>query len=130
MNTKPVNELRSIAKDKGFCGYVKLKKAELIALLLEQWTEEIPGLPARNVANRTFSSVRTSVPGLHDSAKKTLKGDVESKSEKENQEEEIDLTLHEHERPLKGAFKSFVILMHLKQILIVTLIKPNHTSRP
>ena len=35
MNTKPVNELRSIAKDKGLCGYVKLKKAELIALLLE-----------------------------------------------------------------------------------------------
>ena len=130
MNTKPVNELRSIVKDKGFCGYVKLKKAELIALLLEQWTEEIPGPPARNVANRTFSSVRTSVPGLHDSAKKTLKGDVESKSEKENQEEEIDLTPHEHERPFKGAFKSFVILVHLKQILIVTLIKPNHTSRP
>ena len=40
---------------------------------------------------------------------------MESKSEKENQEEEIDLTPHEHERPFKGAFKSFVILMHLKQ---------------
>ena len=130
MNTKPVNELRRIAKDKGLCGYVKLKKAELIVLLLEQWTEEIPRPPATNVANRTFSMVRASVPRPHDSAKKTLKGDVERKSEKENQEEEIDLTPHEHERPFKGVFKSFVISVHLKQILIVTLIKPNHTSRP
>ena len=74
--------------------------------------------------------VRTSVPRPHDSAKKTLKGDVERKSEKENQEEEIDLTPHEHERPFKAVFKCFVISVHLKQILIVTLIKPNHTSRP
>ena len=36
MNTKTVNELRSIAKDKGLCGYYKLKKVDLIALLLEQ----------------------------------------------------------------------------------------------
>ena len=35
MNTKTVRELRSIAKDKGLCGYYKLKKANLVALLLE-----------------------------------------------------------------------------------------------
>ena len=33
MNTKTVNELRSIAKDKGLHGYYKLKKADLVALL-------------------------------------------------------------------------------------------------
>ena len=48
MNTKTVNEFRSIAKDKGLCGYYKLKKADLIALLLEQSTEEIPRPPPRN----------------------------------------------------------------------------------
>ena len=47
--------------------------------------------------------------GLHDSVKKTLKGDVKGEAENENQEEDIDLTPHEHERALKGAFKSLVI---------------------
>ena len=43
-------------------------------------------------------------------AKKTLKGDVQGEAEKENQEEkDIDLTPHEHERALKGAYRSFVI---------------------
>ena len=32
MNTKTVRELRSIAKDKGFRGYSKLKKTDLVAL--------------------------------------------------------------------------------------------------
>ena len=35
MNGKTVRELRSIAKDKGLHGYYKLKKADLVALLLE-----------------------------------------------------------------------------------------------
>ena len=34
-NTKTLRELRSIAKDKGLRGYYKLKKADLVALLLE-----------------------------------------------------------------------------------------------
>ena len=35
---------------------------------------------------------------------------MEGEAEKENQEEEdIDLTPHEHERALKGAYRSFVI---------------------
>ena len=33
MNTKTIRELRSIAKDKGLCGFYKLKKADLLALL-------------------------------------------------------------------------------------------------
>ena len=99
MDTKTVRELRSIAKDEGLPGYYKLKKADLVALLLEQSTEEMPKPPTRS-----------SMTGPHDSAKKTLKGDVESETEKENQEEEdIDLTPHENERAFKGAFKSFVI---------------------
>ena len=71
----------------------------MVALLLEQPTEEMPTPPPRN-----------SMPGPHDSAKKTLKGHVESEAEKENQEEEdIDLTPHENKRAFKGGFKSFVI---------------------
>ena len=47
MNTRTVRELRSIAKDKGLRGYYKLKKADLVALLLEQSNEEIPTPPPR-----------------------------------------------------------------------------------
>ena len=36
MNTKTVRELRSTGKDKGLRGYYKLKKADLVALLLKQ----------------------------------------------------------------------------------------------
>ena len=36
MNTKTIREFRSIAKDKDIHGYYKLKKADLLALLLEQ----------------------------------------------------------------------------------------------
>ena len=56
---------------------------------------------------------------------------VEAEAEKENQEEEyVDLTPHEHERALKGAYRNFVIPGAPKtDIYIVILIKPNHTSR-
>ena len=47
MNSKTECELRSIVKDKGLRGYYKLKKADLVALLLEQSTEEIPTSPPR-----------------------------------------------------------------------------------
>ena len=47
MNTKTVRELKSIAKDKGLHGYYKLKKADLVALLLEQSSEEMPTSPPR-----------------------------------------------------------------------------------
>ena len=42
MNTKTIRELRSIAKDKRLRGFYKLKKADLLALLLEQSSEEMP----------------------------------------------------------------------------------------
>ena len=42
MNAKTVRELRSIAKDKGLRGFYKIKKADLLALLLEQSSEEVP----------------------------------------------------------------------------------------
>ena len=47
MNTKTVRELRSIAKDKDLRGYYKLKKDDLVPLLLEQSAEEIPTPPPR-----------------------------------------------------------------------------------
>ena len=47
MNTKIVRELRSISKDKGLRGFCKLKKADLLALLLEQSSEEMPTSPPR-----------------------------------------------------------------------------------
>ena len=166
MNTKPVRELRSIAKDKGLRGYYKLKKDDLIALLLEQLAEEIPTPPPRarwkerrpvlsvklipspqemdefekeemkksrpvvksslselydqlidyvrkpikNAVRESFLRMKNSIMSLYDSAKKALKGYVESEAEKEDQEEEdVGLTPYEHERVLKGAYRSFVI---------------------
>ena len=47
MNTKTVRELRSIVKDKSLRSFYKLKKADLLALLLEQSSEEIPTPPPR-----------------------------------------------------------------------------------
>ena len=42
---------------------------------------------------------------LYDGAKKALKGYVADEVEKEDQEEEdVDLAPHEHERVLKGAY--------------------------
>ena len=119
MNTKTVRELRSITKDKGFHGCCKLKKADLVAFLLEQSSEEMPTPEPRgwekkrrrvarvkiipgpqeikNAASKAFSKVKNSMLELHDSAKNTLKGYVEGEARKENQEEEdADLTPHEH----------------------------------
>ena len=38
-----------------------------------------------------------------------LKDIVEKEAEEEQEEENVDLTPHEHERALKGAYRSFVI---------------------
>ena len=47
---------------------------------------------------------------MYDGTKKTLKVDVESEAEKENQEEEdAYLTPNEHKKVLKAAYRSFVI---------------------
>ena len=47
MNTKTLRELRSISKDKGLRGFNKLKKDDLLALLLEQSSEEMSTPPPR-----------------------------------------------------------------------------------
>ena len=102
----------------------------MVALLLEQPAEEMPTPPPRskgkkrrsvvpvkiipspqeikNAASKAFSTVKNSILELHDSAKKTLKGNAEGEARKKNQED-IDLTPHEHERALKGAYRSFAI---------------------
>ena len=50
--------------------------------------------------------MKSSILRLYDGAKKTLKGGAEKENQKE---EDVDLTLHEHQRALKGAYRSFVI---------------------
>ena len=185
MNTKTVNELRSIAKDKSLHGYCKLKKADLVALLLEQsneemstpslrvrWKKKIPALPVKiipspqemdefenekmkksrpvvknklnkwydwlvdnvpkpikNVVGKAFSRAKNSILRLYDSAKKTLIGDAEGEAKKESQEEDGDLMPPEHERNIKGAYRSYVIPGAPKTDIDSSLIKPNHTSR-
>ena len=47
MNPKTVRELRSITKDKGLRDYYKLKKDDLVTLLLEKSAEEMPTPPPR-----------------------------------------------------------------------------------
>ena len=108
MNTKTVHELRSIAKDKGIHGYYKLNKNDLLALLLEQSAEEMLAPPPRGKGKKRRSVASLE---LHDVAKKTLKGDVEDEAERENEgeEEDVDSTPHEHERALKGAYRSVVM---------------------
>ena len=51
MNTKTVPELKSIAKNKGLRDFYKLKKADLLVLLLEQSSEEMPTSPSRASGN-------------------------------------------------------------------------------
>ena len=47
MNSKTTRELRNISKDKGLRGYYKLKKDDLVALLLEESAEEMTTPPPR-----------------------------------------------------------------------------------
>ena len=47
MSTKTVRELRIIAKDTGLHGTYRIKKADLVALLLEQSSEVMPMSPPR-----------------------------------------------------------------------------------
>ena len=48
MNSKTVRELRSIALHKSLRGYYKLKKADLLTLLLAQSSEEMPTPASRS----------------------------------------------------------------------------------
>ena len=176
--------MRSNAKDKGLRGFYKLKKAELLTLLLEQSAEEMPApaprskgkerrpvlpvkiipspqemdefekeemkksrpmvknkltewydwlidyVPKLKAVSKAFSRAKNSILGLYDGAKKTMKGIVEKEAEAgQQQEEDVDLTPHEHGRTLKGTYRSFVIPGTPKTNIDSYLIKPSHTSR-
>ena len=137
MNTKTVCELKVIAKNPDLHGYYMLKKTDLIALLSEESTEEIPRPPPRtkrykrkrrtkiisssqemdkfeikNSASKVSSPANNSILRPFEGVIKTLKGDVEDEAEKENEEEtddNIDLTPHENVRTFKGSFRSFLV---------------------
>ena len=93
------------------------------------WLVDYVPKPIKNAVSKAFSRVKNSILRLYDGAKKTLKGDLEAEAEKENQEEDIDLTPDEHERALKGAYRSFVIPGASKTDIDSYFDKPNHTSR-
>ena len=66
--------------------------------------------PFKNAVSKAFSRVKNSILGLYDGAKNTLKDIAEKEAEEEQQrEEDVDLTPHEHEIALKGAYRCFVI---------------------
>ena len=74
------------------------------------WLIDYVPKPIRNAVRKAFSRTKKIILRLYDGARKTLIDDVEGEIEKENQEkEDVDLTPHEHEKALKGAFRSFVI---------------------
>ena len=71
------------------------------------WLVDYIPKPITNAVSKAFLRAKNSILGLHDGAKKTLKGSVKGKTEKENQEEEeeeeeeeIDLRPHKYERAL------------------------------
>ena len=51
MNSKTIGKLRSIARDKSLRGYHRLTKANLVASLFEQSTEEMPTLVLKSSRN-------------------------------------------------------------------------------
>ena len=73
------------------------------------WLFDYVPKPIKNAVSKAFSRAKNSILGLYDGAKKTLKSDVEDEAEKESQEEDNDLTQQEHERALRGAYRSLVI---------------------
>ena len=79
------------------------------------WLVDYVSKPIKNAVSKAFSRAKNSILRLYDGGKKTLRGNVEDEAEKENQEnqeegeKDVDLTPHEHERALKGAYRSFVI---------------------
>ena len=90
----------------------ELKKSrQLVKNRLNKWYDWLDDyVPIKNTASKVFSMAKSSILGLYDCAKKTLKNIVEKKAEEEQQQEEdIDLTLHEYERALQGVYRSFVI---------------------
>ena len=80
------------------------------------WLVDYVLKPIKYAVSKVFSRAKNSILRYYDGAKKTLRRCVEDETEKENQEyqkegeEDVDLTSHQHERALKGAYRSFVIV--------------------
>ena len=122
-------------RTKSLHDYHRLRKDDLVALLLEQSAEEMPTPPPRskgkkrrpvapvkiipspqeikNAAGKAFSRVKNSILDLHGGAKKILKDIVEKEAGEgqQQEEEDVDLIPHQNERALQGAYRSFVILV-------------------
>ena len=67
--------------------------------------------PIKNAVSKVFKR-KNSILGLYDGAKNTLKDIIEKEAEdgqQQQEEEDVDLTPREHQRALKGAYRSFVI---------------------
>ena len=74
------------------------------------WRVDYVPKPIKNAVSKASSRAKNIMPGLYDGAKKTMKNIEEKEAEEgQQQQEEIDLIPHEHERALKGAYRSFVI---------------------
>ena len=66
------------------------------------WLVDYVPKPIKNAVSKAFSKANNSILGLYDRAKKTLKDIAEKEAQEEKQQEEdVDLTPHEHERALK-----------------------------
>ena len=61
-----------------------------------EWLVDYIPKPIKNGVSKAFLRWENSILWLYDGAKKTLKGDAESEARKENQKEDVDLTLHKH----------------------------------
>ena len=74
------------------------------------WRVDYVPKPIKNAVSKASSRPKNGILGLYDGAKKTMKNIEEKEAEEgQQQQEEIDLIPHEHERALKGAYRSFVI---------------------
>ena len=76
---------------------------------LYKWLDDYVPKPIKKVVLKAFITFKNGILGLYDSAKETLKGIVEKEAEEAEEEEDADLTPHEHERALKGAYRSFMM---------------------
>ena len=73
------------------------------------WLVDYIPKPIKNAVSKASSRAKNSILGLYDVARKTLKDIVEKEAKQEQQQEEdLDLIPPQHERVLKGAYRSFV----------------------
>ena len=109
MNNKTILELRSIAKDTGLRGYYKLKKADLVALLLKQSAEEMPTSPpgARGKERRSVlpAKIIPSPEGMDKYEKEMKKSRLVVKNKLN---EGYDWLIDYVPKPIKSLFKVYV----------------------